>query len=247
MTGPRGQKIGFQGIVRDITDRKHAEEVIRESELWIRNIFKSLKEAVFVITPDRAFLDMNEAALQMFGYTKEEMMNLPSEAAHLDHEHYLEFGKKMEEVLKKRGVNNFQYKMRTKNGDIFPSEHTVSRMVDNEGKPIGIVSVVRDLSEQKKIEEEKEELLAQLQQTRKMEAIATLAGGIAHEFNNALTGVIGNIELLEMKLPDNRTVAEHTGPMKSSSHRMANLTSQLLAYARGGRYQAKTISLSDFV
>ena len=232
---------------RDITERKRAEEALKKSELWIRNIFKSLKEAVFVITPDRIFLDMNEAGLEMFGYTREELVNLPSDIAHLDHEHYLEFGKKMEEVLNTGGVTNFQFKMRRKNGEIFPSEHTASLMVDNEGKPIGIVSVVRDLSEQKKIEEEKEQLQIQLQQTKKMEAIATLAGGIAHEFNNALTGVVGNIELLEMRLPDNKIVTEHTEAMKSSSHRMANLTSQLLAYARGGSYQVKTISLSDFV
>ncbi len=80
-----------------------------------------------------------------------------------------------------------------------------------------------------------------------MEAIATLAGGIAHEFNNALTGVVGNIQLLEMDFADNKTVTEQTEAMKTSSHRMANLTSQLLAYSRGGRYQAKTIFMSDFV
>jgi len=237
----------FTTIIRDISDRKDAEKTLRESELWIGNIFKSLKEAVFVITPDRIFLDMNEAALEMFGYTKEELVNLPSDIAHVDHAHYLEFGTKMEEVLNTGGVINFQFKMRRKNGEIFPSEHSASLMVDNEGNPIGIVSVVRDLSEQKKIEEEKERLRTQLEESKKMEAIGTLAGGIAHEFNNALTGVVGNIELLEMRLPDNKTVTEHTEPMKSSSHRMANLTSQLLAYARGGRYQAKTISLSDFV
>jgi len=247
MRDGNGKPIGFRGIAHDITDRKQAEEALQESEQWIRNIFKSIKEAVFVITPDRIFLDMNEAALEMFGYTKEELVNLPSDIAHLDHEHYLEFGKKMEEVLNTVGVTNFQFKMRRKNGEIFPSEHTASLMVDNEGKPIGIVSVIRDLSEQKKIEEEKEKLRTQLEESKKMEAIGTLAGGIAHEFNNALTGVVGNIELLEMRLPDNKIVTEHTEAMKSSSHRMANLTSQLLAYARGGSYQAKTISLSDFV
>ncbi|KKL21823.1 hypothetical protein LCGC14_2441590, partial [marine sediment metagenome] len=237
----------FRPLIRNRADFKQAEETLKKSEVWIRNIFKSLKEAVFVITPDRIFLDMNEAAQEMFGYTKEELVNRPSAIVHIDHEQYLEFGKKMEEVINKGEITNFQFKMRRKNGEIFPSEHTASLMVDNEGKPIGIVSVVRDLSEQKKIEEEKEKLQAQLQQAHKMEAIATLAGGIAHEFNNALTGVVGNIELLEMRLPDNKIVTEHTEAMKSSSHRMANLTSQLLAYARGGSYQAKTISLSDFV
>ena len=94
---------------------------------------------------------------------------------------------------------------------------------------------------------EKERLEAQLQQTQKMEAIATLAGGIAHQFNNALTSVVGNIQLLEMDFADNKTVTGHTEAMKTSSHRMVNLTSQLLAYARGGRYQTKTMSMNNFV
>ena len=231
----------------DITERKQAEEALKKSEVWVRNIFKSLNEGVSVITPDRIFLDMNEAAQEMFGYTKEELVNVSSEMVHIDHEHYLEFGKKMKEVIHKGDITNFQFKMRRKNGEIFPSEHTASLMVDNKGKPIGIVSVVRDLSGQKKIEEEKEKLQTQLQQAQKMEAIATLAGGIAHEFNNALTSIVGNIQLLEMDFADNKAVKKYTEAMMPSSHRMANLTNQLLAYAQGGKYQARTMSLSDFV
>ena len=88
---------------------------------------------------------------------------------------------------------------------------------------------------------------AQLHHSLKIEAIATLAGGIAHEFNNALVGISGNIELLQMHLADDKNMDKYLQPMKDSTHRMAGLTNQLLAYARGGKYQPKTMSLNDLV
>ncbi|MBC8431463.1 MAG: response regulator [Desulfobacterales bacterium] len=81
----------------------------------------------------------------------------------------------------------------------------------------------------------------------KIKAINTLAGGIAHQFNNALSGITGNIDLIEMDLPDNENMAGYIRQMKGSADRMTKLTEQLLAYARGGKYQAETISLNAFV
>lgn len=80
-----------------------------------------------------------------------------------------------------------------------------------------------------------------------MEAIATLAGGIAHEFNNALMGIMGNIELLKMDLPENEKSDRYFEIMKRSGYRMSRLTDQLLAYAQGGKYQPKDLALDDFV
>jgi signal transduction histidine kinase/ActR/RegA family two-component response regulator len=84
-------------------------------------------------------------------------------------------------------------------------------------------------------------------QLQKIEAIATLGGGIAHKFNNALVGISGNIELLQMHLPDDKNMDRYVQPMKDSVHRMADLTNQLLAYARGGKYQPKTVSLNNII
>jgi len=96
-------------------------------------------------------------------------------------------------------------------------------------------------------EKGKQKLEAQLQHAQEMEAIATLAGGIAHQFNNALVGITGNLELLKMDLANIKTVDKYIAPMTASVRRMAHLTSQLLAYAQGGKYQPKTISLNTFV
>jgi PAS domain S-box-containing protein len=92
-----------------------------------------------------------------------------------------------------------------------------------------------------------ERLEAQLLESMKMEAIGILAGGIAHEFNNALEGVTGNIELLQMSLPEDGMVKNYADSMKISTRRMVNLTNQLLAYAGGGKYQSKIVSLNNFV
>jgi two-component system cell cycle sensor histidine kinase/response regulator CckA len=81
----------------------------------------------------------------------------------------------------------------------------------------------------------------------KIKAVNTLAGGIAHQFNNALSGITGNIDLIEMDLPDNENIAGYIRQMKGSVDRMTKLTDQLLAYARGGKYQAEAISLNAFV
>jgi signal transduction histidine kinase len=80
-----------------------------------------------------------------------------------------------------------------------------------------------------------------------MEAIATLAGGIAHEFNNALSGVMLNIDLLKFTFPENEQIQKHIDAAKRSAKYMANLTKQLLSYAKGGKYNVRTKSFSEFI
>ena len=116
------------------------------------------------------------------------------------------------------------------------------------GLAFAFLSVITiTLLREKKTITERRNIQARLQDAQKMEAIATLAGGIAHEFNNALCPVIPNIELLRTKLPDNEEIDKHTQPIYSSAQRMAYLTSQLLAYARGGKYRPQQVSLNTFV
>jgi signal transduction histidine kinase len=103
------------------------------------------------------------------------------------------------------------------------------------------------LLREKKTITERKNIQARLQEAQKMEAIATLAGGIAHEFNNALCAVIPNIDLLKTKFPDNEEINKHTQPIQNSAERMAHLTSQMLAYAQGGKYRPQKISLNNLV
>ena len=149
----RGELVGAVVTYRDITERKRTEEALEESDLWMRNLFNSLEEAVFMVTPDRVVEGMNAAAEKMFGYTKEEVENLSTEVLHVDHEHYLEFGRRINETFEKGESASFEFVLKRKNGEIFPSEHTVSLLKSDAGEPLGIVSVVRDITERKKAEE----------------------------------------------------------------------------------------------
>jgi PAS domain S-box-containing protein len=144
--------------------------------------------------------------------------------------------------LKKRGKRDQLHNSETNHLTIeLKSKGIYDKEVTEESKKfLGTYGVARDISDRKRFE-------YQLSQAQKTEAIATLAGGIAHEFNNALVGISGNIELLQMDLPENESMKRYYQAMKDSTHRMTNLTNQLLAYAQGGKYQPKTISFNDFI
>ncbi len=111
---------------------------------------------------------------------------------------------------------------------------------DGDGGLRQIRIVASDITEQKELENK-------VRQARKMQAIGTIAGGIAHRFNNALHIITSRIDLLEMDFPGDENISKSAKEIKKSAFRMAQLTAQLLAYARGGKYHAKTVSLSDFV
>ncbi|MCH8969329.1 MAG: PAS domain S-box protein, partial [Planctomycetes bacterium] len=138
----------------DITDRKRAEAALRESELWMHNIFNSLEESVFVITADRHLVNVNAAAERTFGYSKDELADNSTEILHIDHDHYVEFGKRIQRAFDRSETACFEFELKRKNGEVFPSEHTVSLLKNDAGKTIGIVSVVRDITERKRAEEE---------------------------------------------------------------------------------------------
>ena len=109
------------------------------------------------------------------------------------------------------------------------------------------VASVRDMRDWRRAEEKKRNHESRPQAERNMEALGTLAGGIAHQFNNALFGILGNIDLLKLDFPDDEVLDKYVKSMKTSVRRMTQLTGQLLAYARGGKYEPKIFSMRDFI
>jgi nitrogen-specific signal transduction histidine kinase len=118
-------------------------------------------------------------------------------------------------------------------------------MRDTEGKPVGFRGIVRDVTNRKLAEEEKQRLEAQLQQARKMEAIGTLAGGIAHDFNNILMGIQGRASLVLLDMDPSDPHFEHLRGIEEHVKSAADLTKQLLGFARGGKYEVKATDLNE--
>ncbi|MGB2988974.1 MAG: PAS domain S-box protein, partial [Candidatus Zixiibacteriota bacterium] len=97
---------------------------------------------------------INEAAKRMFGYEKDELVDLSTEVLHVDHEHYVEFGRRIQEAFDREEPASFEFEVKRKNGEIFPSQHTVTLLKNDIGESLGIVSVVRDVTERRRAERE---------------------------------------------------------------------------------------------
>lgn len=110
-----------------------------------------------------------------------------------------------------------------------------------------VFTSIYDLTERIAVEEEKKRMAERMQSARQIQAIATLAGGIAHQFNNALAVIYGSLDLLEMNAQGNLENRRFITSLKTSAGRMSRLTDQLLAYAEGGKYQPQNFSVNDLV
>ncbi|MCF8031960.1 MAG: PAS domain S-box protein [Desulfarculaceae bacterium] len=155
-----GKAVRVYGTFQDITERKQAEEELRESQLWLEATFSAQADAIFVVTPDRRTVRVNPAASDIFGYTTQELIEHSTEVVHVDHEHYLEFGRRLQEAFDRGEAAHFEFECKRKNGEIFPTEHTVSLLKSDGDQPMGILSVLRDITERKQAEE----MLAQTQE-----------------------------------------------------------------------------------
>ncbi len=143
-------------------------------------------------------------------------------------------------VLNGEVVKNFQGRRFSKDGRLLDIELSSSAYRDHQGRIKGILVILRDVTEQKRLE-------AQFFAAQKMESIGTLAGGIAHNFNNILMGIQGNAYLISMNLPPTSPVQEKVATIQELVKRGARLTSLLLGFARGGKYQVKLLDLNSIV
>ena len=157
-----GNIIGLEGFLIDISERKRTEDELRQLSKLLEKVYSSLDEAVFVIDPgSKTILSCNSAAEKIFGYKKEEMLGRETRFLHVNNNTYLQLEKMLLHALAQDGVLHTEFKMRNKQGTIFPTEHTIKEIRDEGGKRVMVVSILRDITEQKKatkalIEKEKQ-------------------------------------------------------------------------------------------
>jgi PAS domain S-box-containing protein len=175
----------------------------------------------------------------ILGYTEEELLSMdPVELfAEESKKHVKERIGKMR--TGEKVSTPFEYKVKTKDGQ---ERWTLvnTRTIYKDDKPVRALTIIQDISERKQLE-------MKLRNAQKMEAISTLAGGIAHEFNNALMILSGSAETLQIRLSEDEHVKKFAKITQNSIQRMVQLADQLLAYARGGNYQSRTIDLPHFI
>ncbi len=145
-----GSILGYQGIVRDITERKKAEEAVLESEERYRSVFEVSRDMIYIRTKEGNFVDVNPAGLKMFGYTKEEMLNLNVMELYFDPAERIKF---QQEIERNGSVKNYEVKLRKKDGTEIECLVTSTVRLDRDGNILGYQGIVRDITERKQEEE----------------------------------------------------------------------------------------------
>jgi PAS domain S-box-containing protein len=150
----QGNPVKVKGITQDITERKHAQEALRESRDRFEAILASLDEAVFLVDPvTRLISECNDATARIFGYSHEELAGKDSSFLHVDQAHFEQFGRDAMVAYDDPGYYATVFEMRRKDGGVFPTEHFVRPIRDSDGRIQYVVSVVRDITERKRAEE----------------------------------------------------------------------------------------------
>jgi len=248
MKDGKGNPSGFRGIVRDITDRKTAEEALRASEKNYRDIFENAVMGIFQTTLDGRYLRANPTGAKMYGYeSPEDMIHSVTDMSHQIYVHPEDRTRFLEIMKGKGSVEAFESEhYRKDKSKIWTVLH--SRPVrDNTGRVLYYETTIEDITERKQAEEERKRLQAQLSQAQKMESIGILAGGIAHNFNNILMGIQGRASLMMMDKAPSGSDYEHLKGIKEYVKDATDLTRDLLGFARGGKYEVKPIDLNALI
>ncbi|MBW2208070.1 MAG: PAS domain S-box protein, partial [Deltaproteobacteria bacterium] len=227
MKGEQGRPLGMWSFVRDVTDRKRAESALKESEEKYRLLVENANDAIF-IAQDEVVKFPNPKTIEMVGYPVDELARTPFlQLIHPDDRDTV-IDRHLRRLKGEKVPTPYTFRILNKSGgELWVELNAV--LITWEGKP-GTLNFLRDITEQKILE-------AQLQQAQKMEAIGTLAGGIAHDFNNLLMGIQGRTSLMFMDRDASHSQLEHLEGIQDHVQSAADLTRQLLGFARGGKYE----------
>jgi PAS domain S-box-containing protein len=238
----KGNITQIRAAITDITDRKMAEEALRESEEKYRDLFNNAPNVYFSISAiNGSIFNCNDKAVQLLGYDREMLLGMKILDLYANTSDGLPKATEIFNRIKEgESIRDVELQMKHKDGHPIWISLSVDPVKNREGDIIESRSVVIDISERKRFE-------SQLRKAQKMEAIGTLIGGIAHQFITALSVVSLNLEAIEMGRDDKEMLTEHIDEMNRSVDGMLGLTNQLLAYARGGKHQITKIALSDLI
>jgi PAS domain S-box-containing protein len=232
-----GKIVGMHGVSRDITERKQAEEALRESESKFRNLFDLSPQAIALTNVQSGKLvDVNNKFCELTQYSKEEVLGLNTTEVGF----YSQADRKrfLKELETSREVNGLEMDFKAKDNSVL---HALmfARMIRIAGVSF-ILTIFHNVTEQKRLE-------AQLQHAHKMESIGTLAGGIAHDFNNILGIIMGNAELALDRVPEENPARLNLKEIKTASSRAKDVVRQLLSFARKTKLEKKPINIAPII
>src|SRR5450830_595131 len=217
------QCIGLVHVVRDITERKQAEEEIQRERAFFDQLVETAPEGIVIADTQGRIMRVNAEFLRMLGYGVDEVVG-----QYLDDLVAPPARQEEARTLTRstiQGGKNLLETVRCRKDGTLVDVSLIGASILVAGKQEAFFAIYRDITERKQAE-------AQLRQSQKMEAIGTLAGGVAHDFNNLLTGILGNIALMRSSLPPADPLLENLDAAETAARQAADLTKGLLAFSR---------------
>jgi PAS domain S-box-containing protein len=224
--------IAWYGFIMDITERKRVDDALTLKNFTLGTI----ADAIYWITPDARFWDVNVAAMNMLGYSHSQLLSMS--IFDIGPEFPPERWSAHWEELKRNGSLQFETIHRTRDGRDIPVEVTATfcRYNDQEYN----CAIARDISERRVLQDERIKV-------QKLESLGVLAGGIAHDFNNILTGIMGNISFARKFIDESNRAAKNLEQAETASKRAADLAHQLLTFAKGSQPIKKIVSAGTII
>jgi len=246
--GPDGEAHGVVTMARDVTDRKRAEMALREKAALLEAQLNATIDGILVVDEHAQRVVTNRRIVEIFQVPPEVMAD-PDDAALLNH--VVGMTRQPEEFLAKvkslyaRPTETSRDEIELTNGVLL--DRYSAPVLGKDGKYYGRIWTFRDVTERRRAEEEREKLREQLAQANKMESIGRLAGGVAHDFNNMLSVILGHVEMALSGLEPGGVLRSDLQAISKAAKRSADLTRQLLAFARKQAVDPKPLDLNSAV
>ncbi|WP_456686039.1 PAS domain S-box protein [Bradyrhizobium sp. P5_C11_2] len=243
---PSGTLIGFAKITRDISGQKVAREALRQSEERFRLLVQGVTDyAIFMLSPGGFVTNWNAGAARIKGYTEAEIVGQHFSRFYTEEDREAGVPVRALETARREGRFEAEGWRVRKDGTRFWASVVIDAIRDDTGRLVGFAKVTRDITDRRNAQETLEKGRASLLQAQKMEALGGLSSGVAHDFNNILTVVLGNLDLLRRapeqrreRLIDNAVQAVEQG---------RKLTQQLLAFGRRHMHQPEVLDLNRLI
>jgi PAS domain S-box-containing protein len=245
---------GFRLLVRDVTKLKKAEEALRQSEEKYRMMAENVYDMIWTMDLNLTCTYVSPSVFRITGYTPQEYQKKPANEMVTPASFDAMMKIYSEELARDQDGNAVPNRSRTmelelvrKDGSPVWVEVSAAFTRDEKGRITGILGVTRDISERKESERERARLEEQLAQAQKMESVGRLAGGVAHDFNNMLSVILGYAELIKLNLPEGDQLSADIAEIEKAATRSRDITRQLLAFSRKQIISPVTVDLNGLI
>ena len=239
-------RIAYEQLNLAMKERQRAEDALRGSEERFREMAELMPQTIFETDVTGKLTFVNRNAFDNFGYSQQDFEGGVNSLDILVPEDRQRAAENIAKIVEGEEIGLNEYTALRKEGSTFPIM-VHSTPIVREGETLGIRGFIIDMTDRKKAEEERRRLEAQFYQAQKLETVGTLAGGIAHDFNNLMTTILGNTSLILFDIDDTHPHYEPLKNIERQINRGTELTTQLLGYARKGKYLVKPINLNKIV